>query len=208
MNVCLAGLSALLFSLTFAVLAQIEKPATASITGRITYKEQPLPGVVVTLESARPNANSQQAPISAKTDTDGRYRLTGIAAGNYVVSPRALAYAVPMDGGSYRPGKSVNLGDSEALENFDFALVKGGVIAGTITDHTGRAVIGQRVQLTRIAEQLQTRQFTSGNYRMYSTDDRGAYRLFVLRRRSLKKPSPKSSQKIVEQVEGAVYNLA
>ena len=162
------------------VVAQAQKPATASITGRITFKEKPLPGVLVTLENARPNSGMPENPPSARTDTEGRYHLTGIAAGNYVVSPRALAYAVPMDGGSYRPGKSVNLGEGETLENFDFALVKGGVIAGTITDHNGRAVIGQNVRLTRITENQQTRDFRAGTYRMYNTDDRGAYRLFGL----------------------------
>lgn len=153
---------------------------TASITGRLTHKDQPLPGVIVTVEIARPSPGTLPETVSAKTDADGRYRLTGLVAGNYVVSPRALAYAVPMDGSSFRPGKTVNLGEGEALENFDFALVKGGVIAGTITDSNGRAVIGQTVQLTRLVENGKVRGVRAGNYRMHDTDDRGAYRLFGL----------------------------
>ncbi len=165
---------------SFAAFAQTDKPANGSITGRITFKEQPLPGVLVTLESVRPNPNSQQTPISAKTDTDGRYRLTGIAAGSYSVSPRALAYVISFDGATYRPGKPVTISDGEALDGFDFALVKGGVMSGTITDHTGRAVIGQRVNLERLNEQGKAGAFRSGNYRMFETEDRGAYRLYGL----------------------------
>ncbi len=163
-----------------ALSAQTEKPATASITGRITFKEQPLPGVMVTLESARRISNAQAPPLSAKTDTDGRYRLTEIAAGQYSVSPRALAYAIPYDGATYRPGKTVTVSDGEALEAVDFALVKGGVLTGTITDYTGRAVIGQNVRLERLNEQNKMSSFRTGSYRMYNTDDRGAYRLFGL----------------------------
>lgn len=166
--------------LCMSVAAQTEKPATASITGRITHNEQPLPGVIVTLESARPSSSSAQNSPSAKTDAEGRYRLTGLAAGNYVVSPRALAYAVPMEGTSFRAGKSVNLGEGEKLENFDFALVKGGVITGTVTDHTGRPVIGQRVRLMQVTDKAPARDLRTGNARMYNTDDRGTYRLFGL----------------------------
>lgn len=175
------ALSFLLFCLlVFPIAAQTEKPATSSITGRITHKNEPLPGVLVTIELVRRNPSAQSSTVSAKTDNDGRYRLTGLAAGQYSVSPRALAYAIPYDGATYRPGKVVTVNDHEAVENVDFALVKGGVLTGTITDHTGRPIIGQQVRLTRITEQNQNTAFRTGNYRMYSTDDRGAYRLFGL----------------------------
>lgn len=180
MKAHLAILLSLLFSLTLVAFAQTEKPATAFITGRITFKEQPVPGITVTLESARPTSNSEQIPISAKTNADGRYSLTGLTAGTYVVSPRALAYVLPVEGGSRRPGKNVSLSDGETLENLDFALVKGGVISGTITDYTGRPVIGHRVRVKRLIEGQPVRDFTYGSYRMYDTDDRGTYRLFGL----------------------------
>ncbi len=172
------GFWLLLLSATFAQTPQ--SLGTASITGRLTFKEQPLPGVMVTLESVRRVSNAQAPPLSAKTDTDGRYRLTGIAAGQYSVSPRALAYPIPYDGATYRPGKTVTISDGEALEGLDFALVKGGVMTGTITDYTGRAVIGQDVRLERLDEQNKATSFRTGNYRMYNTDDRGTYRLFGL----------------------------
>ena len=196
--------------LSFVVVANaqaVNKTGMASIIGRITHKEQPLPGVIVTVELARPSPGTLPGAISTKTDADGRYQLTGLAAGNYVVSPRALAYAVPMDGSSFRPGKTVNLGEGEALENFDFKLVKGGVIAGTITDSNGRAVIGQAVQLTRLLENNKGSSFRAGNYRMHDTDDRGAYRLFGLPAGRYKVSLGESDGTLVMGRVGGFYRL-
>src|SRR5262245_12203980 len=86
-------LAILLFTVTNALLAQSQmkddKPATASITGRVTFDNRPLSGVTVTLESplnlGTGITNTQRPPVTAKTDSDGRYRLTGIAAGYYLV---------------------------------------------------------------------------------------------------------------------------
>ena len=175
----------LLCSSTNALLAQSDKPATASITGRITFDKQPLPGVTVVLESGSAGTlvqSAQRRPVSAKTDAEGRYRLAGIAAGQYIVSPRALAYVLPLEGMSIRPGKTINLNDGEQVENMDFTLVKGGVITGRITDHQDRPVVGQRVQLKRFTTNANTVAvpFSSTSFTMYETDDRGMYRLFGL----------------------------
>jgi hypothetical protein len=175
----------LLCSITPVLFAQTDKPATASITGRITFKNQPLPGVTVTLESGGVRGiapASARRPVTAKTDQDGRYRLLGIAAGEYLVSPRALAYVLPAEGWTGRPGKNVNIGDGEQIENIDFTLVKGGVIAGRITDHLERPVIQQRVNLRRFIapESTTTVPFSVSGFFMSETDDRGMYRLFGL----------------------------
>ncbi len=176
-------------SVTNVLFAQTEKPATASIasiSGRITFDKQPLPGVTVALENSTLTLGLAQAsarrPVSAKTDNDGRYRLVGIAAGQYLVSPRAMAYVLPVEGMSGRTGKSVNIGDGEQLEGMDFTLVKGGVITGKITDHLDRPVIQQRVNLRRAGAQGNTAAllFSASNYFMFETDDRGMYRLFGL----------------------------
>lgn len=183
-------LTRLLFCLLFysnatALMAQTDKPATASITGRITFDKQPLPGVTVVLESSgmsNPLQSSQRRPVSAKTDSEGRYRLVGITAGQYLVSPRALAYVLPVEGMTGRTGKNINLNDGEQIENLDFTLVKGGVIEGKITDHQDRPVIAQRVNLRRIVGASNTASvpFSTSNFYMFETDDRGVYRLFGL----------------------------
>jgi len=162
-----------------------EKPATASITGRITYNNQPVSGVTVVLEDSGVNGimqNSQRRPVSAKTDTDGRYRLVGIPAGQYLVSPRALAYVLPTEDSTRRVGKNVTLKDGEQIEDLDFALVKGGVITGKVTDHLDRPVIAQRVNLRRAGaiSRVASVPVSPSNLFMFETDDCGIYRLYGL----------------------------
>jgi hypothetical protein len=166
--------------------AQAEKPATASITGRIIANEQPLSGVTVMIYPADPIQYNQQGPQrrSTKTDSSGRYRFVGLSPGRFTVSPRALAYVVPMDtapGMPVMPGKIVQVSEGEQVENLDFTLLKGGVITGTITDELDRPIIAQRVQLRRFTTTTQTVPVTGpGNFNMFETDDYGRYRLYGL----------------------------
>ena len=96
-------LAILLFFPANALLAQermkYDKPAAASIMGRVTFNNYPLPDITVALESplnlGTGAPNTQRSPVTAKTDADGRYRLTGIAAGYYLLWPRSMAYAMP-----------------------------------------------------------------------------------------------------------------
>lgn len=183
-------LAILLFTVTNALPAQAQmkddKPPTASITGRVTFDNRPLSGITVTLESplnlGEGVMDMRRRPVTTKTDGDGRYRLTGIAAGYYLVWPRAMAYTMPSEGLSGRAGKTVNLSDGEQVESVDFALAPGGVITGRITDHLSRPVIEQRVSLQRYTPNGRTIPFLSptSSLSMFETDDRGIYRLFGL----------------------------
>jgi hypothetical protein len=128
-------LAILALTVTNVLLAQErmkeEKPATASITGRVTFDNKPLSGVTVTLESPWSVEvgleDTRRRPVTTKNDRDGRYRLTGIVAGYYLVWPRAMAYAMPSEGISGRAGKTINISDGEQVEGLDFALAPGGV---------------------------------------------------------------------------------
>lgn len=176
----LAWVIAVLLFGTFAY-AQPAASVTGSISGRITVKQQPLPGITVTLEApAMGTLQTPQKAFSAKTDSDGRYRFNGVPKGQHVVSPRAAAYVVPAGGVMIRPGKDVTIGENEQLENIDFDLTKGGVITGKITDHTGRPLIQQRVRLQTRGAGNRWQNYFSPNYSMYQTDDRGMFRLYGL----------------------------
>ncbi|HEX4945144.1 MAG TPA: carboxypeptidase regulatory-like domain-containing protein [Blastocatellia bacterium] len=163
-------------SLTYA-----QSAATGSISGRITAKQQPLPGITVTLEAPAMETSGQpRKAFNTKTDSDGRYRFVGVPKGQHVVSPRAAAYVVPTGGIMMRAGKDVTVGESEQLEGIDFDLTKGGVITGKITDHTGRPMIQQRVALKLRGANNQLRNYFTPNYSMSQTDDRGVFRLYGL----------------------------
>ena len=87
---CLLLLTFLLGLTTVTAQTQVEKPATGSISGRITVKQQPLPGITVTLEAPAQESSTQpRKSFSTKTDGDGRYRFNGVPKGPHVVSPRS-----------------------------------------------------------------------------------------------------------------------
>src|SRR6185295_9798078 len=160
---------------------QAPKASRVSISGRVTIKEKSAAGVVVSLRKS-----DMQNPFEpwqrATTDQDGFYRIANVPPGNYEVSPSAPAF-VSSELTQLR-NKTVLVGEDENIDNINFALVRGGVITGKVTDADGRPVIQQQVNIFR-AEALDQKQpqgqprsvFPSGNAQ---TDDRGIYRTFGL----------------------------
>ncbi|MFN7927089.1 MAG: carboxypeptidase regulatory-like domain-containing protein [Blastocatellia bacterium] len=178
MTKLLSGVTSLVFSL--AIWAQANAP-TGSISGRITVREQPLPGITVTLEApTSENSATPRKAFSTKTDSDGRYRFTGVPKGQHVVAPRAGAYVVPLGGMMMRAGKDVTIGENEQLEGVDFALTKGGVITGKVADANGRPLIQQRVNVKRVDGNARPQPFFPPAAAQYDTDDRGVFRLYGL----------------------------
>src|SRR5205085_11176338 len=79
--------------------------ATGSITGRVTINGQPAPGVTV---AAQLPPNLQHDSLAeAVTDKEGRYQLTGLAAGNYVVLALAPGFVASKTNNSGSSGPTV-----------------------------------------------------------------------------------------------------
>jgi 5-hydroxyisourate hydrolase-like protein (transthyretin family) len=165
-----------------AVSKQAAKAPRGSISGKVTIKEKGAPGVVVSLrktDSTNPFEQSQKGT----TDQDGFYRIANVPPGSYEVTPSAPAF-VPADVKDPK-GKTVLVGEDENIENINFALVRGGVITGKVTDADGRPVMQQQVNIYRVEMFEQQQQpgqqmrpvFPSGGGQ---TDDRGIYRVFGL----------------------------
>ena len=78
-------LAALLF-LAVPHPAHAQQPATGTVTGRVTDADtgDPLPGVNVALEGTQ---------RGGATGADGRFRLTGVEAGDYTLTASFLGYA-------------------------------------------------------------------------------------------------------------------
>lgn len=153
------------------------KTARSTVSGRVTIKDKPAPGVVVGLRKAIGNAPFLEPFQKATTDQDGNYRITNVTPGTYDVIPSALAYVVA-DANNLR-GKNVVVGQGEEVEDINFSLVRGGVITGKISDADGRPVIQQQVYLYRTSDFSQPPRpvFPANNTQ---TDDRGIYRFFGL----------------------------
>ena len=176
----------MLFSLAATLSAQSTntqpvKAPRGSVSGRVTIKDKGAGGVAVSLRKTEMNPYDQN--IKATTDHDGFYRLANVAPGSYEVAPSAPAF-VTVDN---QRGKTVVVGDDENVEGINFALVRGGVITGKVTDADGRPVILQQVNLfaadaftqrQQLPQQAQQPVYPLSNV---TTDDRGIYRMYGLR---------------------------
>ncbi len=179
---------------------QPTKAPSGSISGRITIKEKAAEGVVVSLRK-NVQTNPFEVALRAATDQDGRYRIANVPPGTYEVTPSAPAF-VPSDIKEQR-NKTVLVGEDENIENINFALVRGGVITGKVTDADGRPVIQQQVNIFRdqAVEPGQLRQAipNSGG----QTDDRGIYRLYGLMPGRYKVAVGRSDQLLNQSFGGA-----
>jgi hypothetical protein len=154
------------------------KPGTATISGRVTLKGEPARGVMIILDGRNPFPSDTH---SARTDENGRFSFTGVAAGRYSVHAFAPGYA-STTGTSYNGiEKSLNIAEGEKVENIDFEIRRGGVIAGRITDSHGRPVIEETITLSKLNRNNQPENYSIYTLSdMYLTDDRGVYRIYGL----------------------------
>ena len=178
------------------------RPRTASVSGRVTIAGKPAVNskVVITEVNYRPVSGDQGFHIDlpgsgagedyvALTDAEGRYRATNLPEGKYEahVSLGGCVSEKPSPNGSLVESFSLNEGASR--ENVDFALVRGGVITGRVTDADGRPLIARTVSLQVVdeggrkqdARNIQNIQNLMTAFEMFQTDDRGVYRIFGLR---------------------------
>jgi hypothetical protein len=108
------------FELTAQTQLKSPREGTSTVSGRITLKGEPARGVTVILHSRMRDflLNPGSLP-EAKTDENGRFRITKVVAGVYSV--RAVAPGLVASGEvSFEPeGKYLNLADGEVVENID-----------------------------------------------------------------------------------------
>jgi protocatechuate 3,4-dioxygenase beta subunit len=177
------------------------RPRTASVSGRVTIAGKPAVNakVVITEVNDRPAPGNQGFSIDLQgsgagedyvvlTDAEGRYRVTNLPEGKYEahVSLGGCVREKPSPNESLN--ESFSLSEGASRENVDFALVRGGVITGRVTDADGRPLIAKAVSLQVVDEggqKLDARIQNVPNWmmtlNMFQTDDRGVYRIFGLR---------------------------
>lgn len=170
--------------------AQATKDARAglarSIKGRVTDDAgQPVDDAQVFLLPA--GSMSAQGSIEAlnirptSTDDEGKFEIDNVGSGAYSLMAFAPGYVTvagsSIDGGMqryYRPGEFVSV-----------RLVKGGVIAGTVTNEMGEPMVAARVRVIRVRD-IEGRparaRLSSPDQLMqdWKTDDRGQYRIYGL----------------------------
>ena len=116
-----------------------------------------------------------------QTDAEGRYEFTGLPAGRFT-----LAATIPGHIGlqygqrrPYEPGTSIAVRDGETVASIDFALPRGSVISGRVTDEFGQPLVQVQVQARRF-QYAQNGQRRLAPVISGTSDDRGEFRLFGL----------------------------
>jgi protocatechuate 3,4-dioxygenase beta subunit len=155
-----------------------ESRAGGAITGRVIDEDgRPLPRVRVL---AIRTGSTGGFPASAQSDEDGRFTLSNLAFGAYLVNAFTPGYVLEPDPFEQSFARVYRrLGDSVTLR-----LIRGGVITGTVTDASGEPVAGLFVDATRVryADGRAVLEGASGRiWQPRQTDDRGIYRIYGLR---------------------------
>ena len=168
------------FCAAFCVGQAPAKEPNGSVSGHITIGGKSAPGVtVVATFSTSFFMNNTVAKTT--TDEDGNYKLIGLAAGRFKVMPLAKAYVVGTTGAFKEPRQTVDVAEGEAITKIDFALVRGGVVTGRITDAEGHPLIGERVTIAlKDSSPDSGNQFSMLGSSKNQTDDRGVYRVYGL----------------------------
>lgn len=180
---CLSAVLLAILTLSASLCAQSTAKQTGkvlpgSISGRVTIRDKAAPGVAIGLRKgdfSTPFEGYQRTT----TDQDGFYRISNVAPGTYSIVAAAPAF-VMSDAQDTGKQKNVLVGEGENVEGVNFALVRGCVITGRVTDADGRPVIEQQVNVYPAAmydQKVQRAIYATGSAQ---TDDRGIYRVFGL----------------------------
>ena len=114
------------------------------------------------------------------TDDNGAYDFSELPAGRYTINASKSGY-IQLSYGQRRPllaGTPVQLLDGQQLRTIDFALPRGGVISGRVSDESGDAMPGVMVQVLRYEYQQGDRRLVPAG--QAQSDDRGVYRVWGL----------------------------
>lgn len=171
-------------SLTRSVSLAQDSKETGAVTGRVLLNGKPAQGVIVlALPSESDPAKTVEqmlkppTPLKTLTDADGRYRFEAITAGKYTIGPAAPTL-FSTDQESHN---TITVSEGATVEDINFALSRGGVITGKLTDSEGRPVIAEEISLKPVDSSKRADSYSSRSPgRMYFTDDRGVYRIFGL----------------------------
>ena len=144
----------LLSLISFAQVPPLDRPMADAPTGTARLR-----GRVVAADTGSPLRRAQVRAVGGAvrttrlntTDVEGRYEFANLPAGRYTISVNKAGY-VPLEFGQRRPfdgGRPLDVSDAQIAEGIDFALPRGSVITGRITDDAGDPIVGASVQALR-----------------------------------------------------------
>jgi hypothetical protein len=155
--------------------------AAATPTGRLS-------GRVVAVDTGRAirrarvfiSAAELPGGRGALTDDSGAFDFADLPGGRYTINASKSGY-ITLSYGQRRPlqaGTPLQLVDGQQLKGVDFALPRGGVVSGRVSDETGDVMPGVMVQVMRYQYQQGDRRLVPAG--QAQSDDRGVYRVWGL----------------------------
>ncbi len=159
--------------------AKAEKQRTATVSGQVTLNGEPLGGVMIRFFPEYMLASGDpRSPHQVVTDEQGRYRVTGIVAGNYQVNILSTEYLL-ITGGlqSDLRSRTLSVSEGEKVEGFDLVLKRGGVITGRVTDSNGLPLVRQGIELIKVGDDGKPQPRPFNHPAVKITDEQGVYRI-------------------------------
>ncbi|HEV3141001.1 MAG TPA: carboxypeptidase-like regulatory domain-containing protein, partial [Vicinamibacterales bacterium] len=121
-------------------------------------------------------------PRTATTDNEGRFEITEVAAGEYLVSAGKPGYLALQYGQrrAFERGSVITVRAGQKIEGIDITLQASSVISGRVFDENGEAVEGVHIRLMELMTVGGRRQMlaVAGVSARMVTDDHGRYRLY------------------------------
>lgn len=157
---------------------QAPQTGTARLRGRVVGGES---GQALRRAVVRLNGQEFREGRVASTDEEGRWEIKDLPAGRYNLTASKGGY-VQLNYGQRRPferGRPLELADGQTLDNVNFNLPRGSVIAGRIVDEFGEPIADAMVSAMHYRTFSGRRRLVPAG-RFGSTDDMGHFRLYGL----------------------------
>lgn len=157
--------------------ASKEPAKTGTIRGQITAADTGRPLRRARVLVIPTKADGYTRSVQANTNSRGEFELGGLAEGSYYVTGTRPGY-IPWRYGQRRPleaGLGVTVRAGGATGHIDIALPRAGVLEGRITDETGEAYPGVRVDALVLRYRNGKKEASIAG--ISTTDDRGQFRI-------------------------------
>jgi hypothetical protein len=155
-----------------------ENQRTATVSGQVILNGEPLSGVTIRIFPDRMLASGDpRKPLQAITDGQGKYRITGIIAGNYNVGIFPNEFMIIGPPPSSLQQRMLGVSEGEIVEKFDLILKRDGIITGRITDSSDRPLARQLIELTRVGDDGKPQPRPFNHPAVKITDEQGNYHI-------------------------------
>lgn len=153
------------------------KTGTGRIKGRLVSADS---GNPIRRAQIRLSGPDIMTKLSA-TDGDGRFEFKDLPAGRFMMSATKSGFVTVNYGQKrpFEPGKPIELGDGQAIENADIVMPRGSAITGRIVDEFGDPVADTVVTALRSTWANGRRRLQPAG-RTATTNDLGQYRIYGL----------------------------